>query len=73
MIVIEDGFNTLVYEIVNEIPPGYQRWNIGKHHPEGWIPLCKHKHLQPFEGAREIETDTLKTIRVIDVTDKNLL
>lgn len=31
---------------------------------DGYLPLCKLKDIQPFEGAREIEVDTLKAIKI---------
>lgn len=51
------------YEEVRTIPRGYDIWNIGDHAPPGYIPLCRLKAIQPFEGCREIEPDTLKAIK----------
>ena len=51
------------YEEVRTIPRGYEIWNIGNHAPPGYIPLCRLKAIQPFEGCREIEPDTLKAIK----------
>lgn len=55
-----EGHNT--FEVVNNLPLGYHIWHIGKHMPVGYIPLCKYKAKQPFEGCTEIEPDTLKAI-----------
>ena len=52
-----------IFEIINCIPLGYQIWNIGEF-IDGYLPLCKLKQIQPFEGCTEIETDTLKAIKV---------
>lgn len=53
------------FEIVNAVPAGYCIWSIGDNMCEGFLPLCKLKRPedQPFDGAREIEPDTLKAIR----------
>lgn len=50
------------FEIVKEVPVGYSIWNIGMNMPEGWLPLCR--LVNPNSDSYEIETDTLKTIRV---------
>lgn len=52
------------FEIVDYWPLGYRIWNIGSNMPDGYLPLCREKMIQPFDGAREIETDTLKCIRI---------
>lgn len=51
------------YEVVTEPPRGYIIWNIGDNAPEGYLPFCKLKFMQPFEGGREIEPDTLKAMK----------
>lgn len=52
------------FELVDSVPLGYEIWNIGKNMLDGYLPLCRLAWLQPFEGARRIERDTLKAIRV---------
>ena len=53
-----------VFEIVDRVPYGYTIWNIGKNMVDGYLPLCRLKAVQPFQGGREIEVDTLKAIKV---------
>lgn len=50
------------YTIVTEPPLGYEIWNI-KDAPNGCLPFCRLKMMQPFDGAREIELDTLKAMK----------
>lgn len=52
------------FNIVKTIPDGYFIWNIGESMIDGYLPLCRLKagNLQPFDDAREIDTDTLKAI-----------
>lgn len=52
------------FEIVESVPANYIIWNIGKNMLDGYLPLCKLKAIQPFEGARAIEADTLKAIKI---------
>lgn len=59
---ITDGKNK--FEIVDFVPMGYQIWNIGKNMIDGYLPLCRLKNPQPFEGCMEIETETLKAIKI---------
>ena len=47
------------YEIVDSIPAGYEIWNIGRHAPEGYVPLCK--PIRP--DSYHIDPDTLKAIK----------
>ena len=54
---------TDTFEVVDFVPGGYQIWNIGKHMIDGYLPLCQLKGSQPFPGAMEIETETLKAIK----------
>lgn len=63
LLVHEEGYPDDTYEIVSELPQGYIIWNIGEHAPEGYLPLCCLKAIQPYPGCREIETDTLKAIK----------
>ena len=51
------------YEVVTEPPRGYIIWNIGDNAPEGYLPFCRLKFMQPFEGGREIESDILKAMK----------
>lgn len=60
-----DGKNR--FEIIDWIPMGYDIWNIGENMADGYLPLCRLKMIQPFDGAREVETDTLKAIRIEDI------
>ena len=73
-LVVQDQFGRNEFELVHEIPLGYTIWNIGYrsnggHMIDGYLPLCRLKQIQPFEGGREIEPDTLKAIKV-DGADK---
>lgn len=52
------------FQLVNEIPRGYMVWNIGANMAPGYLPLCRLCANQPFDGARNIEPDTLKAIKV---------
>lgn len=52
------------FEIVDFFPLGYSIWNIGKNMPDGYLPLCRLSQRQPFPGGRNIETDTLKAIKI---------
>ena len=51
-----------IFEIIDAVPYGYMIWNIGDNMPDGYIPLCRLEASQPFDGARNIQTDTLKAI-----------
>lgn len=53
-----------VFELVDRVPYGYTIWNIGKNMIEGYLPLCRLKAVQRFPGGRDIETDTLKAIKI---------
>ena len=68
MIIEHDGAS---YEVVDHIPPRYEVWNIGRHAPPGYIPLCRLTQFQRFPGGRDIETDKLKAIP-IDLAEKFL-
>ncbi len=52
------------FELVDYVPYGYIVWNIGKNMIDGYLPLCRLSAMQPFPGGRNIETDTLKAIKV---------
>ena len=52
-----------IFEVVDHFPIGYEIWNIGTNMAEGYLPLCRLSSRQPFPGARNIETDTLKDIK----------
>ena len=52
------------FEIVEEVPHGYEIWNIGKNMIDGYLPLCRLSQYQPFPGGRQIEGDTLKAIQI---------
>lgn len=52
-----------IFTVVKIAPLGYEIWNIGRHAPEGYIPFCRLKAAQPFDGCREIETDTLRAVK----------
>ena len=52
-----------IFTVVKIAPLGYEIWNIGRHAPEGYIPFCRLKAVQPFDGCREIETDTLRAVK----------
>lgn len=51
------------FEVVESVPLGYEIWNIGRNMVDGYLPLCRLSQHQPFSGARNIETDTLKAIK----------
>lgn len=55
-------FPTYHFEIVDAVPLGYSIWNISGM-PEGYLPLCRLSSHQPFEGAQNIEEETLKAIK----------
>lgn len=52
------------FEVINEIPCGYEFWNIGKNMTEGYLPLCRISAKQPFPGGRCVDTDNLKAIKL---------
>lgn len=62
MKTITDGVHT--FEIVDFVPLGYEIWNIGKNMIDGYLPLCRLSQYQPFPGGRQIETETLKAIKI---------
>lgn len=52
-----------IFEVLNTVPLGYKIWNIGRNMPDGYLPFCRLKAVQPFEGAQCVETDSLKAVR----------
>lgn len=58
------SLNELTFEVVDSVPSGYMIWNIGHHMVDGYLPLCRLSRCQPFPGGGNIETDTLKAIRI---------
>lgn len=53
-----------IFEIVKSVPAGYEIWGIGKNMVDGYLPLCKLKEEQPYEGGRLVDPDTLKAIKL---------
>lgn len=47
------------FTVVDEVPLGYEIWNIGKHMVDGYLPFCR---VLPGEDRR-VEIDTLKAIK----------
>ena len=62
-LTIRDLYGEDVFEIVDEVPIGYRIWNIGDNMAPGYVPFCRLKRIQPFEGGRDIETETMKAIK----------
>lgn len=63
--VADTFFATHTYELVDSVPLGYSIWNIGAHNmAPGYLPLCRPLQPQPFDGARRIDGDSLKAIKV---------
>lgn len=64
-----------LFEVVDQIPLGYEIWNIGNNMIKGYIPFCRLKANQPFNGAKCIEADTLKAMKVegVDVVLKAVM
>ena len=52
------------FEVVDFVPLGYEIWNVRSSLIPGYLPLCRHSYFQPFPGGRDIETDTLKAIKI---------
>jgi len=51
------------FELVDCVTLGYEIWNIGENMADGYLPLCRLKAVQEFEGGRSIEPDTLRAIK----------
>lgn len=64
ILIVENRHGLHRFELVNEVPPGYEVWNIGDNMAPGYLPLCRLCAVQPFEGGRNIEEDTLKAIKI---------
>ena len=64
ILIVENRNGIHRYELVDEVPLGYEVWNIGANMAPGYLPFCRLCATQPFEGGRNIEPDTLKAIRV---------
>ena len=54
--------NGIRFQIVDKVPLGYQIWNIGRNMPDGYLPFCRLASRQPFDGARDVEVETLKAL-----------
>lgn len=63
-VTVKDSFGQHTFELVNEVPYGYVVWNIGENMAPGYLPLCRLCYMQPFPGCREIETATLKAVKI---------
>lgn len=59
-------FGKYHFEVVEHRPLGYEVWNISSDITPGYLPFCRLKSIQPFEGGRAIETDTLKVMKCDD-------
>ena len=44
--------------------PIYAIWPIGRNMVDGYLPFCRLSGKQPFEGARCIETHSLRAVKV---------
>ncbi len=51
------------FEVVDFVPTGYEIWNIGRNMIDGYLPLCRLAFFQPFPGARQVDTESLKAIK----------
>ena len=68
-LTVGDNHGQHEFELVDEVPQGYTVWNIGYrsnggHMIDGYLPLCRLKQDQPFEGGRDVDIDSLKAIKV---------
>ena len=68
--IIHEGHR---FTITEEFPEGFFVWNIGEHAPTGFLPLCKLKSVQPFDGAREVDTDHLLALFIPSAMRSDLL
>lgn len=57
------------FDVMNDIPMGYEVWNIRPIVREDgvYIPFCRLKPIQRFEGGRDIEPKTLKAVKIENV------
>lgn len=60
--LLEQNAQVQSFQIVDKVPLGYQIWNIGRNMLDGYLPFCRLASRQPFDGAREVEIETLKAI-----------
>lgn len=61
------------FYVVDKAPCNYFVWNIPEDCvPDGYLPLCRLSAYQPFVGARNIDVDALKMVK-IDNEGKTLL
>lgn len=56
-------FDGLTFEVVDKITLGYEIWNIGSNMPEGYLPICRLKPIQRFQGGRDIDINSLRVIK----------
>lgn len=64
ILIVENQHSLHRFELVEELPLGYEVWNIGANMAPGYLPFCRLCAVQPFEGGRCIEVDTLKAIKI---------
>ena len=57
-----------MFAVVDDISPGYEIWNVSIDMPDGYLPLCRLKMFQPFEGGQEVDTKALQAIKIADAT-----
>ena len=55
------------FEVVEEVPLGYEIWNIGKNMIDGYLPLCRLSSQQAFPGGRSIEAERKQFSRQSDM------
>ncbi len=58
--IVWDG---LVFSVYDCIPRNYEIWNVGKNMIDGYLPICTLSARQPFPGAREVDTESLRVIK----------
>lgn len=67
-IIIEDmgvlRHNGRKFMLINYVPEHELIWNIGENMADGYVPFCRLKNIQPFDGAMEIDTNSLKAVRM---------
>lgn len=59
-IEVIDRFGSHTFELVSEVPLGYEIWNIGRNMAPGYLPLCRPDPLRLWH----VEVDTLKAIKI---------
>lgn len=61
---------TYVFTVTDHIPKNFSVWPVNTDWlPDGYVPLCELSESQPFEGAQQINTNTLKLIRTDGVKE----